>query len=571
MLRRLPTLHCVRICLYCALILPVRIPAGNLYIATNGTPAGPGTIGQPYDLMTAISQQVSQPGDTFWLRGGTYILGHVNTTIQGATGRPITFRELPGEHARINGSLTFWNSVGNVILRDLELFSSDTNRVSSQTGVGFNPTDITILPGIASYVPDMSFINLVVHDQTRHGFYISQSGTNNLVYGCVIYNNGWRSPDNAEGHGIYVQGEDGDREVVNNLVFNQSGANLHIYENDPGFYLAGITIDGNVAFNAGAIQNIRYYRDTYVGVDLPAISADRIVFKNNLGYLPLATGVDDAAQIGRDGINGGVAVLNNYLPAGLELNNWIIAAVSGNTLSAQTTNYVVSLNQTQAVMSASWNNNNYVVPATSWGFLSDASALSFAQWQGTTGFDANSSYSLLEGPVNDQIFVQTNQFEAGRANIIVYNWSNLSTVAVDVSSALTFGMPYEVRNAQDYFAPPVLSGIYSNLPLNLPMNGLTVAVPNGPMLTAPSTSPIFNVFVLLPRLVRLQGMMAGKGQVQVTWPTNAGHWVLQSSSTISAAATWTDVPTAPVLAGSNEVVTNTVTGNMKYYRLRPAP
>ena len=59
----------------------------------------------------------------------------------------------------------------------------------------FDVTDIKIIPGIASYSPNFSFINLVIHDQTRHGIYVSESATDNLVYGCVIYNNGWRSPD----------------------------------------------------------------------------------------------------------------------------------------------------------------------------------------------------------------------------------------------------------------------------------------------------------------------------------------------------------------------------------------
>jgi hypothetical protein len=62
---------------------------------------------------------------------------------------------------------------------------------------------------------------------------------------------------------------------------------------------------------------VRIYRDVLVGVDAPGNNADQIVFENNMGYFPLAPGVNDAAQLGRQGVNGSVAVLNNYLPQGL--------------------------------------------------------------------------------------------------------------------------------------------------------------------------------------------------------------------------------------------------------------
>ncbi len=57
--------------------------------------------------------------------------------------------------------------------------------------------------------------------------------------------------------------------------------------------------------------------------------------------------------------------------------------------------------------------------------------------------------------------------------------SGTATVSVDVSSILTVGASYEVRNAQNFFGPPVLSGVYAGGLLTLPMTGLTVAAPIG--------------------------------------------------------------------------------------------
>src|SRR5689334_7608152 len=86
------------------------VRGAEYYIAPSGTVSGPGTLAQPYALATALSGAVGRAGDTFWVRGGNYTLGHLDTKIQGAAGLPITFRQLPGERARIDGSITFWSS-----------------------------------------------------------------------------------------------------------------------------------------------------------------------------------------------------------------------------------------------------------------------------------------------------------------------------------------------------------------------------------------------------------------------------------------------------------------------------
>ncbi len=76
--------------------------------------------------------------------------------------------------------------------------------------------------------------------------------------------------------------------------------------------------------------------------------------------------------------------------------------------------------------------------------------------------------------------------------------SRRSAVAVDLSGVLSVGAHFEIRNAQDFFATPVLSGTYSGGEVALPMTGLTVATPNGvpPPL---STGPEFNAFVVLTK------------------------------------------------------------------------
>src|SRR5262245_42117393 len=74
-------------------------------------------------------------------------------------------------------------------------------------------------------------------------------------------------------------------------------------------------------------------------------------------------------------------------------------------------------------------------------------------------------------PSGVKVFVRPNRYEAGRANITVYNWDLKNQVEVDLSGALRNGDRFEVRNARDFYGQPVLSGVYAGKPLSMPMAG----------------------------------------------------------------------------------------------------
>jgi hypothetical protein len=468
----------------------------NLHVAPNGHSSSSGTEDQPYDLVTALSGSVGQPGDTFWLHEGFYLIGNLETKIHGAPGQPITIRQIPGERAQVVGSLNLWDSIGYVVFRDFELYSGQMGRVSTQTGVGFNPTDLpNFKAGIQVYAPNFSFINLVVHDTVRSAFYTSCEATNTLIYGCVVYNVGWISPDNAEGHSFYLQGPG---EISDCIAFNCTGVNFHLYANGEGSWLRNLTVDGNAAFGAGTLQQVRPSRDWIVGVDSPSIAADNIVLKNNMGFVTADPITLSQVQIGRENMNGMVELNSNYWPEGIVLNNWSNAAVSGNVIAPQNSEPAAELQQNLAKMTARWDNNYYSRSSSREKFRFSSMNCSFADWKKNTGFDSASSCEpgRLSGT---KVFVRPNRYEPGRANIVVYNWDNSPKVSVDVRSVLEVGAGYEVRNGQDFFSPPVVSGIFDGQPLQLPMTGLTVAKPMAALRTPPPTGPTFNVFVLLPK------------------------------------------------------------------------
>ena len=131
---------------------------------------------------------------------------------------------------------------------------------------------------------------------------------------------------------------------------------------------------------------------------------------------------------------------------------------------------------------------------TSFGFFADPAD----DRRVLTGFADAGTYADT-APDGVKIVVRPSRYEPGRANIIVYNWAQQSTVSVDVSGILRVGDRYVVQNVQDFYGTPVAGGVYTGQPLQLPMVSVTPPIPLGATTAqaAPVTGPTFNVFVLM--------------------------------------------------------------------------
>jgi hypothetical protein len=88
-----------------------------------------------------------------------------------------------------------------------------------------------------------------------------------------------------------------------------------------------------------------------------------------------------------------------------------------------------------------------------------------------------SNNTILDGgmPSSTKVVVEPNRYEAGRANVIVYNWGGQGAVSVDLSGVLRSGEGYEVRNAQNFYGSPVASGSYSGGSVSIPITSATPA------------------------------------------------------------------------------------------------
>ena len=474
------------------------------YVAPDGQPANPGTISSPLDLATALNGQKVGPGSTVWLRGGTYN-GAFISNLLGTQSAPIIVRQYPGERAILDGNgfagisqnATLSVYGGWATYQGFEVTDSGTDRSSPARK-----------DGVDVMGPNTKFINLIVHD-TGFGFGFWQAAVDAELYGNIIYNCGTQNTatDMRYGHAIYTQNDSGTKLIRDNIIFNQFGWGICVWPNPGG--IKGYDIGGNVSFNNGVLSNPGTRYNNIMISGYAPYAAEQIRLANNYTYdsptqAPAGSFTDAGLCLGSsDPLDQkDVAVTDNYFAGGAPvavLSGWQSVTLTGNTFFGLSGMLALSQPGGGVAQPYTWDNNSYYGggyngdPQAMFGF--NGSALDFTGWQQATGYDQHSQYQAGR-PTGVKIFLRPNQYEPGRANIIIYNWDLQGSVDVDVSSVLAIGARYEVRNAQDYFSPPALSGTYDGTALHLPMTGLSVATPVGTGNAPAATGPEFNVFIL---------------------------------------------------------------------------
>ncbi len=186
------------------------------FVSPSGSATGAGTFADPWTLKQAClggyPTNSIQPGDTVWVRGGTYTApltpmssyGQFSCQLNGTAGNFITFRPYPGEHPKIDGNYdngVTGNCHDTIAIegqyqrwRQLEVMNSQTNRVCGQGGA---PPDARG-DGFGLRGRYSEIINNVVHD-TGEGMGIWGPGRAGKVYGNLNYHNGFYQPNMDSG------------------------------------------------------------------------------------------------------------------------------------------------------------------------------------------------------------------------------------------------------------------------------------------------------------------------------------------------------------------------------------
>jgi hypothetical protein len=372
----------------------------------------------------------------------------------------------------------------------LEIMNSGIARFCADC-LGLRPAGVYIRD--ASHV---RLINLVVHD-AGHGVYTENAAQDIEIYGWIMYNGGNTDSTRSDGHGIYIENDGlGTKIARDNVIFNMFGLGIHGYSDGIGHALRNITLDGNVMFNNGVLSGFVSNGNLLLGS--PVVVADNDLIRANMAYYSPTVSGFVAVQLGQDTLlNGTLTFRDNYIAAGgnaaLSVGSWGHLQVQDNTLAG--TAGMVHVGDTTAV-GWEWSGNQYWRDpnAAVWRFGTRTYTL--ADWQAATGLGVTDR-ATAGPPAQPQVFVRANHYERGRANVVVFNWPHLASVAVDLTGVLAPGDRFEVHNVQDLWGTAVVSGSYGGGVVNFPMNGVTPPPPIGGSPVNPiRTGPDFDVFLV---------------------------------------------------------------------------
>ena len=476
----------------------------EFHVSPRGNALGDGGPNHPWDLQTALDgapgkdrQPRIRPGDAVWLHGGVY-RGGFSSRLLGRLDAPITVRQAPGERATIECALIegrgepyFLVEGGHAIYWGFEVTCADLKRETTHTGSW--PADIR-RGGVLCRGSDVKFINLIVHDLgSGIGFWSEAEGGE--IYGCLIYYNGWKGPERGHGHGIYAQNKDGEKRLVDNVIFNQFGYGIHCYGTEKAF-LRGFHIEGNAGFNNGCLHKLTDHNPViFVGGGAPVQGLT--VSHNYIYGGSLSCGYPWGAP------NQDVSITDNYIEGSLSVRHFLKVVATGNTLIANDTLVGLQFADKIDTSQYDWDHNHYfrpggMYPPFNWQAGPKVQGGELDEWRAAAKLDAHSDLHAA-APPNAQGFVRPNRYEPGRAHIIVFNPGRTETVEVDLSAAMKVGQKYTIVSVQNVFGPPVCTGVYQGQAISLPMKPTPAAQPIGmAQFNLPVTEPAFGVFLAQP-------------------------------------------------------------------------
>jgi phosphodiesterase/alkaline phosphatase D-like protein len=453
------------------------VNAGNNYhVTTNGSSGNSGAdVGHAWDLTSALTTAHGvQPDDTINIHQGTYrnptsgTWGFAFTsTIAGTAGHPVVVRAYPGDYPVIDGLNTRNNDIinvqgSNVTFWGLEIMSSANGRLDPtasdnegsyasgdyvQAGIGMTINQDYAVTGI-------KLISCTLHDGAGG---IASTGVLAGVdlYNCLIYNNGWYNSYYARGqhgHGVYIHNVTGRRCGFHDCI-------------DWGSFENNVQAWGGVA----GVENNDYVFDGFVSwLYGPASDGCCLLIGNQYFSNPTVTNSFFYSALGHPNVQWGY-----YNDGDTDPTVCTGGTITGNIFAGGEQKFDCSFSGTTI------NNNSTYYQALA----------------GHVGAFPSGFGQTTSRPTSNVVIVRPSQYETGRANIIVYNWQNLSSISVDLSAVMSNGNTYRIIDAQN---PSVViaTGTYTG-PVSLPMNLTACAQPLGNSgQTRLHTPPEFNVFIV---------------------------------------------------------------------------
>lgn len=433
--------------------------AGSYYVATGGSAAGTGSRVAPWNLQTALNTPIVKAGDTVWIAGGTY-KGVFSSELSGREGSPIIYRSIPGETVVLDGNVSTEASAVLRIDGNYTWFWGLTISNSASTGSNYYKD------GVFFGGANGKLINCIISNNGGNGIGFWQTAVNSEVYGCIIYHNGYSGDTRGHGHGIYGQNSSLLKIIRDNIMFHSYGIGIHIYSESGS--IQGFSIEGNAIFNSGIPGAAFIERNILIG---GLQEADRITITGNHIYNRPNYQSKASVQLGYSAANRNAQVSKNILVDGslYVIAGWNSLQVLENTIIAKNPDMqLIAFDSFDNITTPVFNRNRY--------YGGTPSGLTFEQWKSSSGQDANSTYSAAL-PTQTEYHLIKNRHEAGRANIIVYNWDKRKDLMVDLSTVLSRDKDFYIYDVLNLSAGPIVSGRYSGGAIQIPLNLSAIEAP----------------------------------------------------------------------------------------------
>ncbi len=439
--------------------------ASSFYVSQNAGTSGTGSFSNPWTLQNALDHPSAlKPGDTVWLRGGTYSATHlIDASLgrisflcktNGTAGKPIIFRNYQNERVTLDGEknqiILFVQSCSHTWFWGLEVMSSDTIRTPNRAY-------------IYCTAPDVKFINMILHD-CADGIDLWNAAKNAELYGCIIYHNGWDDASSGHGHGIYTQNDlSGIKKIYNNIFFSSYGNNIRLWSTNQG--IDNYDIQRNILFNGGSCSEHPTARkhNFFIASNNPNRPIRNLTLKHNYTYAGITTTTGSCNNLGA-----------NYGSVNMKLDS----------------NYFLGQLRLTAPFDSFYANGNKIYGGTALPYIATFGTIDWSLWW-NTHFSQDIPTSGLE------YFILPNEYEPDKSHIAIYNWDSASVVALNVGSAgLKPGDTYELIQVMDYFHD-IDTGIVDDQGfIQVPMTGHTFANIIGSKKPPVSQFPKFGAFVL---------------------------------------------------------------------------
>jgi hypothetical protein len=428
--------------------------ATQFFVATNGSSVGNGSKSNPWNLQTALDHPSAvKAGDTIWIAGGIY-KGIFTGKLKGTQNAPIIVRVVPGEEAVLDGNVTSSSQQDGIL--------GITGQDTWYWGFTITNTATTVSDfnrdGVHMTGANNKLINCRIYNTKKNGVGFWLAAVNAEIYGCIIYNNGFKGPSRGHGHGIYSQNLTGTKVIRDNIMFNAFGYGIHIYTE--GSNIQGYQIEGNILFNNG-IPGGKIERNILIGGRNPA---DRIFIRDNYLVNRSDYASSTSLQLGYSGANLNAEVTGNVLVNGALsiIKAWNSIKVTDNQMyTSNSERRLINFEDFSTIVNPNFSRNKY--------FGGTLNNNTFSNWQTQSRQDANSTYSIAL-PVKSSYSLRKNVYDPGRAHLVVLNWDRSSSIGVDLSPLVSSGSKFQVWDAVNFAYGPILSDTYSGGLYQIPLN-----------------------------------------------------------------------------------------------------